>query len=388
MRLGIDAFLSDPPPNLLNKRWGLLSNQASVNRQGHYSKDLLWGKFENNLKCLFSPQHGFWGTEQDNMMETPDSRDAATGLPLYSLYSATRRPLPWMMEAMDVLLIDLQDIGTRVYTFITTLAYCLQECRKQGKTVLVLDRPNPIGGLALEGNILQSSLFSFVGVYALPMRHGLTIGEIANLLNREMQIEADLKVIPMQAWGRATLLDQTGVPWMMPSPNMPGMTTALVYPGQVLWEGTNISEGRGTTRPFEFFGAPFINPVDVKKSLKDHDLPGVHLIDVAFRPTFQKWRGRECRGFFLRVYDPTAFKPYYTSLTLIQIIRSLYPDEFKWKDPPYEYETKHLPIDLLIGDRSIRRNLEEGTSPEQLESSWQEGLSAFAQLRKKYLLYQ
>jgi uncharacterized protein YbbC (DUF1343 family) len=387
MRLGIDCFISDPPPDLVNKRWGLLSNQASVNQQVHYSKDLLWGKFENNLKCLFSPQHGFWGTEQDNMIETSDSRDGATGLPLFSLYSATRRPLPRMMDSMDVLLIDLQDIGTRVYTFITTLAYCLQECREQGKTVVVLDRPNPIGGIALEGNILQRSLFSFVGVYALPMRHGLTLGEIAGLLNREMKIDVDLRVISMEGWERAMLFDQTGAPWILPSPNMPALSTALVYPGQVLWEGTNISEGRGTTRPFELFGAPFIDPVRVRASLKDLHFPGLHLLEVAFRPTFQKWQGQKCRGFFLWVYDRAAFKPYYTSMTLIQTIRSLYPEEFKWKDPPYEYETKHLPIDLLIGDRSIRQDLEKGTSPELLESSWQEGLSAFAQLRGKYLLY-
>ena len=387
MRLGIDSFLSDPPPDLLNKHWGLLSNQASVNREGHYSKDLLWGKFQNNLKCLFSPQHGFWGTEQDNMVETQDSLDAATGLPLYSLYSATRRPLPWMMEAMDVLLIDLQDIGSRVYTFITTMAYCIQECARQGKSVVVLDRPNPIGGRILEGNILQDSLLSFVGVYALPMRHGLTMGEMALLLNQEMKIQANLRVVPLEGWNRETFFDRCGFPWIMPSPNMPNLSTALVYPGQVLWEGTNISEGRGTTRPFELFGAPFINPLEVRTSLRGYPLPGVRLIDVAFRPTFQKWQGRECRGFFLWVYDPAVFKPFYTTMTLMQSLRSLYPEEFKWKDPPYEYETRHLPIDLLIGDQSIRQALEEGVPPEKLENSWREGLMAFSLLREKYQLY-
>jgi len=387
MHLGIDTFLSHPPADLLNKRWGLLSNQASVNRQGQYSKDLLKGKFENNLKSLFSPQHGFWGTEQDNMVETPDSRDPATGLPLFSLYSATRRPLPSMLEAIDVLLIDLQDVGTRVYTFITTLAYCLQACREQGKTVVVLDRPNPIGGKAVEGNILENSLLSFVGVYALPMRHGLTMGEMARLLNREMNIDAALRVIPLEGWERGLFFDETGTSWMMPSPNMPALTTALVYPGQVLWEGTNISEGRGTTRPFELFGAPFIDPKRVKALLKEYELPGVHLLDVAFRPTFQKWQGQECRGFFLWITDRRSFKPYLTSLTLLQALSSLYPNDFKWKDPPYEYETRHWPIDMLIGDRVLRQALEQGTAPAQLESSWQEGLKGFEQLREKYLLY-
>jgi uncharacterized protein YbbC (DUF1343 family) len=387
MLFGIDSFLSNPPPDLLNKRWGLLSNQASVNYQGYYSKELLWGKFENNLKVLFSPQHGFWGTEQDNMVETQDCRDTTTGLPLYSLYSTTRRPLPRMMEAMDVLLIDLQDVGTRVYTFITTLAYCLQECRKQGKTVVILDRPNPIDGATIEGNILKNALFSFVGVYALPMRHGLTMGEMARLLNREMEIDALLRVIPIEGWDRSRFFDQTGRPWIHPSPNMPALSTALVYPGQVLWEGTNVSEGRGTTRPFEIFGAPFIDPRKVRKSLKDHFFPGLRLIDVAFRPTFQKWQGQECRGFILWVFDPSVFKPFFTSLTLLQAIRSLYPDDFQWKTPPYEYEWKLLPIDMLIGDQKIRQAVEEGTSMETLETSWQDDLADFAHLREKYLLY-
>jgi uncharacterized protein YbbC (DUF1343 family) len=387
MFFGIDSFLTNPLPELRNKRWGLLSNQASVNHEGYYSKDLLWGKFENNLKVLFSPQHGFWGTEQDNMIETRDSRDPFTGLPLYSLYSTTRRPIPRMMEEMDVLLIDLQDVGTRVYTFITTLANCLQECRKQGKTVVVLDRPNPLGGTMIEGNILKNALLSFVGVFALPMRHGLTMGEMARLLNREMKIDANLRVVPLEGWDRSRLMDQTGRPWILPSPNMPALSTALVYPGQVLLEGTNLSEGRGTTRPFEIFGAPFIDPQEVRQSLKNHSLPGLRLIDIAFRPTFQKWQGQECRGFFLWVFDPSVFKPYFTSMTLIQTIRALYPDVFQWKNPPYEYEWERLPIDMLIGDQKIRQALEQGTSIDILESSWQDALSDFALIREKYLLY-
>jgi len=387
MRFGIDSFLSDPPSDMLSKRWGLLSNQASVNFEGYYSKDILRGKFQNNLISLFSPQHGFWGTEQDNMIETPDCQDPATGLPIYSLYSLTRRPTARMMEAIDVLLIDLQDVGTRVYTFISTLAYCLQEAQRSGKEVVVLDRPNPIGGMAVEGNIIQAALTSFVGVYPLPMRHGLTLGELADLFNREFGIQADLRIIPLEGWSRSWSFDQTGYPWIMPSPNMPTLSTALVYPGQVLWEGTNISEGRGTTRPFECFGAPFINPKEVKGYLKDTSLPGVELIEISFRPTFQKWQGQLCRGFFLWVYDRKIFKPYLTSLTLLQVIHTLYPQAFKWKDPPYEYETERLPIDLLIGDQEIRQALETGKSIKELEASWQDGLNKFLQQRQKYLLY-
>ena len=387
MSLGIDSFLSHPPAELLGKRWGLLSNQASVDIQGNYSKDLLRGKFKNNLKCLFSPQHGFWGTEQDNMMETPDTPDPSTGLPIYSLYSHIRRPTERMMETIDVLLIDLQDVGTRVYTFITTLAYCLQEARRQGKEIIVLDRPNPIGGTAVEGNILNPAMTSFVGVYPLPMRHGLTMGELARLFNQEMDIRAELQVIPLEGWRRARYFDQTDSPWIMPSPNMPGLSTALVYPGQVIWEGTNVSEGRGTTRPFEVMGAPFINPREVKDYLKGISLPGVRLIEIAFRPTFQKWAGEECRGFFLWVFDRQAFKPYFTSLTLLQAVRTLYKEAFQWKAPPYEYETRRMPIDLLIGDLAIRQGLESGQSIAELEDSWMTGLNDFLRLRQKYLLY-
>jgi uncharacterized protein YbbC (DUF1343 family) len=387
MSFGIDSFLSHPPSDLQKKRWGLLSNQASVNILGNYSKDLLWSKFKKNLKCLFSPQHGFWGTEQDNMVETPDASDPTTGLPIYSLYSHTRRPTDRMMEPIEVLLIDLQDVGTRVYTFITTLAYCLQEVRRHGKEIVVLDRPNPIGGIAVEGNILNPALTSFVGVYPLPMRHGLTIGELAQLFNQELDIGAELRVIPMDGWLRPQYFDQTDCPWIMPSPNMPGLSTALVYPGQVLWEGTNISEGRGTTRPFEVFGAPFINPQEIMTYLKDVSLPGVRLIEIAFRPTFQKWQGQECRGFFLWVFDRQAFKPYLTSLTLLQAVQNLYQDAFQWKSPPYEYETQRLPIDLLIGDQELRQALESGKSIAELEASWMPGLNNFMQLHRKYLLY-
>jgi uncharacterized protein YbbC (DUF1343 family) len=387
MSLGIDSLILQPPSKLQKKSWGLLSNQASVNHTGNHSKDLLRGKFKNNLKCLYTPQHGFWGTEQDNMVETPDGVDPSTGLPIKSLYSHTRRPTAQMLEAIDVLIIDLQDVGTRVYTFITTLAYCLQEARNHGKEIIVLDRPNPIGGTVVEGNMLNPGMTSFVGVHPLPMRHGLTMGELARLFNQEMNIRAELQVIPMTEWPRSHYFDHTDSPWIMPSPNMPGLSTALVYPGQVIWEGTNISEGRGTTRPFEIFGAPFIKPQEVKDFLKGISLPGVRLIETTFRPTFQKWSGQECRGFFLWVFDRQVFKPYFTSLTLLQAIQTLYKDAFQWKAPPYEYETRRMPIDLLIGDPEIRQGLESGKSIPELEDSWMTGLDDFLKLRQGYLLY-
>jgi uncharacterized protein YbbC (DUF1343 family) len=387
VQLGLEVFLNKPPRELLNKRWGLLSNQASINRSGYYSKDLLRGKFENNLTCLFSPQHGFWGTEQDNMVETPDGRDAATGLPIFSLYSHIRRPTAEMLAGIDLLLVDLQEVGTRVYTFITTLAYVLQEAKKSGIRVVVLDRPNPLGGGTVEGNVLQTDLTSFVGVWELPMRHGLTLGELAGLFNQVLGIGADLSVVAMTGWPRDQFFDQTARYWVPPSPNMPSLETALVYPGQVLWEGTNISEGRGTTRPFEYFGAPFIEPARVKNHLEEFPLPGVNLLEASFRPIFQKWAGEVCRGFFLQVHDRRIFQPYRTTLILLQAVRDLYPHDFKWKDPPYEYETERMPIDLLIGDRAIRRGLESGTPIPELEVGWQGELEEFNKIREAFLLY-
>jgi len=387
VQLGLEVFLNKPPRELLNKRWGLLSNQASINRSGYYSKDLLRGKFENNLTCLFSPQHGFWGTEQDNMVETPDGRDSATGLPIFSLYGHTRRPTAEMLAGIDLLLVDLQDVGTRVYTFITTLAYVLQEAKKYEKAVVVLDRPNPLGGKMVEGNVLETGLTSFVGAWKLPMRHGLTLGELAGLFNQVLGIGADLSVVAMTGWTRGQFFDQTARFWVAPSPNMPSLETAVVYPGQVLWEGTNISEGRGTTRPFEYFGAPFIEPSRVKKHLEEFPVPGVNLLEAVFRPTFQKWQGEVCRGFFLQVYDRRVFQPYRTTLILLQAVQDLYPNDFKWKEPPYEYETERMPIDLLIGDQSLRQALESGTEIDILEASWQEGLEEFNKIREAFFLY-
>jgi uncharacterized protein YbbC (DUF1343 family) len=387
VQLGLEVFLNKPPRELLNKRWGLLSNQASIDRSGHYSKDLLRRKFENNLTCLFSPQHGFWGTEQDNMVETPDDRDSATGLPIFSLYSHTRRLTAEMLAGIDLLLVDLQDVGTRVYTFITTLAYVLQEAKKFGKGVVVLDRPNPLGGEAVEGNVLRTDLISFVGAWKLPMRHGLTLGELAGLFNQVLGIGADLSVVAMEGWTRDRFFDQIARFWVSPSPNMPSLGTAVVYPGQVLWEGTNVSEGRGTTRPFETFGAPFIEPSRVKKRLEEFPIPGANLLETAFRPAFHKWQGEVCRGFFLQVYDRRAFQPYRATLNLLQVIRDLYPHDFRWKEPPYEYENERMPIDLLIGDQSLRQELEDGQPVSDLEAAWKPGLEDFLRLREAFLLY-
>ncbi len=285
---------------------------------------------------------------------------------------------PRILALIDVLLVDLPDVGTRVYTFAATMAYAMQAAAQYGKKVIVLDRPNPIGGVQVEGNVLKPSMASIVGPYPLPMRHGLTLGELARYYNQVGQIGCDLSVIPVRGWDRSQYFDAVSLPWVLPSPNLPTLDTALVYPGQVLLEGTNLSEGRGTTRPFELFGAPFVNPLEVKAALHAAcDLPGVILRETWFQPTFHKWAGEVCGGFQLHVTDRQAYKPYFTTLAILQVILQLYPDRFQWRQPPYEYEYDRLPFDLLTGDPEIRLGLAKGIPLEKMEQDWTMGLRSF-----------
>ena len=386
--LGIDHLVSSPPSWLLGQRLGLLCNQASTNGNFRHSRDLINKCFPGQLTCLFSPQHGFFSEKQDNMIESSHAVDTGTGLPLYSLYSSKRRPTREMFDCFDVLLIDLFDIGTRVYTFLYTMGYCLEAAAESGKKVLVLDRPNPIGGTQTEGNIIQPDCYSFVGHYPIPMRHGLTFGELALLLNNHFNIGADLEIISMQGWKREMLYTDTGLPWVFPSPNMPSSATALVYPGQVIWEGTNISEGRGTCLPFEIFGAPFFEHDDILVQIeKTADLPGCFLRPLIFEPTSNKWTGQACKGFQIHVTDPATFRPYRTSLALLQAVMLLYPESFAYKKPPYEYEYERLPMDLILGDKQVRRALEKGDKIMDMEKSWQHDLDGFNKFRQQAFLY-
>ncbi len=321
------------------------------------------------------------------MIESDHATDAVSGLPVFSLYGETRKPTAAMFAGFDILLIDFQDVGTRVYTFIWTVIHCLERAAATGKKVVVLDRPNPVGGQIVEGNLLKPEFRSFVGLYEIPMRHGLTMGELALLCNREMGIQADLEVIKMQGWQRAMFFADTDFPWVFPSPNMPTPLTALVYPGQVIWEGTNISEGRGTTLPFELIGAPFIDPAQVLDRLSGLDLPGCVLRPLMFEPTSGKWAGQSCSGFQLHVTTPQCFLSYRLSLALLQAFFTLYPDEFAYKQPPYEYEHELLPMDLILGDQELRNVLEEGTDILEIEQSWQEELAEFDGLRRSFFLY-
>nr|WP_240193553.1 DUF1343 domain-containing protein [Desulfobulbus alkaliphilus] len=369
------------------RRLGLLSNQASTDHGYHHARDLLCRAFPGRLTALFSPQHGFFSEKQDNMIESDHSIDQVSGLPVYSLYGETRKPYPSMFADIDVLLVDLIDVGTRVYTFIWTVVHCLETAVATDVKVVILDRPNPIGGHLVEGNLLREDCASFVGRCPIPMRHGLTIGELALFCNREMQINADLDVIPMAGWKRHMMFPATGYPWVFPSPNMPSPATALVYPGQVLWEGTNISEGRGTTLPFELFGAPFFHQEEILTMLARTALPGCRLRPLRFEPTSGKWAGQGCNGFQIHVTDPEVFQPYRTSLALLQAVRSLYPDHFAYKEPPYEYEYQRLPMDLILGDRSVRLAVEDGVLIEELEREWQTELQTYRQRSSTLFLY-
>lgn len=387
LQVGLERVVHDDSLSFAGQRIGYLSNQASTDRSFVHGRVLLQQKYGDRLTCLFSPQHGFFSEKQDNMIESDHTLDAVTGLPIYSLYGTHRRPTGEMFAQLDVLFIDLIDVGTRVYTFLYTMAYCLEMAAQLGKKVVVLDRPNPIGGEQIEGNLLRADCRSFVGLYPLPMRHGLTFAELALFINGEFNIGAELEVVKLTGWRRSMLFRDTGFPWVGPSPNMPTPETALVYPGQVLWEGTNVSEGRGTTLPFELVGAPYWRHTDMLQAVTKTPLPGCCLRPVVFEPTSGKWAGQACSGFQIHVTERQAFLPYRTSLALLQATLRLYPEQYQYKQPPYEYEYERLPMDLILGDRQVRRQLEAGVPVQKIEEGWQVELQAFDRMRKKYFLY-
>ncbi len=300
------------------------------------------------LQALFGPQHGFSGTTQDNMIEWEGYQHPSLGIPVYSLYGEYREPTAQMLDGLDALFVDLVDVGARYYTFIWTLFLSMKACETAGVQVIVADRPNPINGADREGIPQQSDFLSFVGLHPIPIRHGQTIGELALQFQREIFPNCRLEVLPMKGWGREMWYDETGLPWNLPSPNMPTLDTATVYPGMCLLEGTNLSEGRGTTRPFEFFGAPWIRNDELVSKLNRVGLSGCHFRAVSFEPTFQKFRGEVCHGAQLHVIDRNSFRPVETAIQILREIRAAYP-QFSWKAPPYEYESEKLPIEILLG---------------------------------------
>jgi uncharacterized protein YbbC (DUF1343 family) len=384
---GLDLIEKQWPRDLKDARVGLVVHPASMNRKLEHAVTVSRRIKKFRLTTLFGPQHGILGQTQDNMIEWEGFRDPATGLPVYSLYGKTRKPRREMLANVDALVIDLQDVGSRYYTFIWTLELCMQACSEAGKTVVVLDRPNPLAGHLTEGPLLRPEFASFVGLRPLSVRHGMTIGEIGAYLHDSFHPGMDYRVIRLQGWKRKMWFDQTGLPWVMPSPNMPTLDTAMVYPGMCLFEGTNISEGRGTTRPFEIFGAPFIHPDTIVNRLRDFRLPGVLFRPLSFQPTFQKFGGLLCNGAQIHVTDREKFKPFKTGVAILKAIHNTYPRDFRWKEPPYEYEDVNLPIDILAGSDRLRKDIEAWKELDEMEQWWKDEAKAFEKTRKKYLIY-
>ena len=385
VRLGSDLLLDSG--RLRGARVGVVCNHASVDRGFRHVIDRLAEADGVRLAAIFGPQHGFRSDVQDNMIETPHREDPSRRVPLYSLYSETREPTAEMLRGLDVLVIDLQDIGARIYTYIYTMANCLRACGRHGVPVIVCDRPNPIDGVDVEGAMLVPGYESFVGLFPIPMRHGMTIGELARYFNERFSLGASLEVVAMTGWQRGMYADAADLPWVMPSPNMPTLDTAIVYPGTVLFEGTMLSEARGTTRPFELVGAPWIEAERFAREMNALELPGVFFRPAVFEPTFQKHARQACGGCQIHVTDRAAFKPVLTGAALIQMFLRLDPQQFAWRQPPYEYEHEKLPIDILAGSDVLRRQIESDMPPREIADSWRADEDEFRRLRQPFLLY-
>ena len=383
---GIDRLLTVDRRLIAGRRVGLVCNPASVDAALAHTADRLNEDPDITLAALFGPQHGFRSDVQDNMIETPHGEDRRRRVPVFSLYSDTREPTADMLEGLDVLVIDLQDVGTRVYTYIYTMANCMRAAARRGLPVVVCDRPNPIGGDDVEGACLEAAWSSFVGQFPIPMRHGMTIGELARLFNDAFGIGARLEVVALDGWRRSMYFDETGLPWIIPSPNIPTLDSAIVYPGAVLIEGTMLSEGRGTTRPFELIGAPWIDGERLAAAMNARGLPGVHFRPVFFEPTFQKHARESCGGCQIHVRDRRAFQPLRAAVELIDEFRREDPARFAWREPPYQYEHDKEPIDILYGSDRLRRSLSEGEGVAALVESWRPDEERFRRQRDQVLV--
>jgi len=381
--LGIDVLLKDRLDLIKGKHVGLITNPTGVDQNLNSDVDVLFHHPDVHLVALYGPEHGVRGSEQAGDY-VPYYIDEETGLPVYSLYGKTQKPTPDMLKNVDVLLFDIQDVGTRFYTYIYTMALAMQAAAENGIPFIVLDRPNPIGGDKVEGPVLDPAYASFVGMYPIPLRHGMTVGELAELFNREFHIGADLTVVKMKGWKRSMLYDETSLQWVLPSPNMPTLDTALVYPGAALIEGTNVSEGRGTTRPFELIGAPFINGMRLADKLNDLHLPGVRFRSAYFTPTFSKFQNQLCGGIQIHVTDRAVYQPVLTGLAIVKTIHDLYPDDFAFREENADGVSY---FDQLIGNGWVRRDIENGVALSAIVKKWQADLKAFNKTRAKYLLY-
>lgn len=371
-------------------RIGLVSHPASVDRRARHALDLLLTERSRARPVrLFVAEHGLHGHEQD-MERVRGATDSRSGLPVVSLYGSTvesLRPRREDLAGLDAIVYDMQDVGSRYYTFVYTLSFIMEAAAGVGLPVVVLDRPNPLGGMKLEGPVLDPALSSFVGRYPLPVRHGMTTAELARLFNEAFEIGCDLRVVPMQGWRRSMHFDDTGLPWVPPSPNMPTTATARVYPGGCLIEGTNLSEGRGTTTPFEMIGAPWLDGPALRAALDRERPAGVVFRAASFRPMFHKHAGEGCRGLQVIVEDPESFRPFASYLLIVREVRRLAADAFRWRTEPYEFESSRLAIDLLLGRSDLRPMLESGAPVDEMERLWTEDLERFRALRERFLIY-
>jgi len=386
VKTGLQCLLSAFYADFRSQRCGLIMHPASVTANLETSAEALI-KAGFNLDRLFGPQHGARGEKQDNMIESDSYRDPVLDLPVYSLYGDVRKPTPEMLKGLDTLFFDLQDVGVRVYTFIWTMALAMEACAENNVKFVVLDRPNPLGGIKLEGELLKKGFESFVGLHVIPLRHGLTCGELALWLKNQQNINCDLDVITCKGLSRDMLWQETGLPWVMPSPNLPTIDSCFVYPGMVLLEGTNISEGRGTTRPFEIFGAPWLDNHKLVQHLNSAGLPGVIFRVLSFEPTFNKYAGQLCYGAQIHVTDPYIFESVRMTVEILRMAREMAPDDFNWRPPPYEYEHKRWPIDILWGSDNLRREIDSGMATDNILDGVDDELRKFTRQVEPYLLY-
>ncbi|WP_223592117.1 exo-beta-N-acetylmuramidase NamZ family protein [Neobacillus bataviensis] len=382
-RLGVEVLLQDKIDLIKGKRVGLITNPTGVDQKLNSIVDLLDNNPNVNLTALYGPEHGVRGSAQAGQY-VESYIDEKTGVPVYSLYGNTKKPTPEMLSNVDVLLFDIQDVGTRYYTYIYTMALAMEAAKENNIPIIVLDRPNPLSGTKVEGPVLEDKYSSFVGEYAIPVRHGMTVGELAQLFNKEFGIGADLTVVKMDGWKRNMYYDETPLDFVMPSPNMPTLDTALVYPGACLIEGTNISEGRGTTRPFELIGAPFINSDDLAAKLNSYHLPGVAFRAASFTPSTSKFVNKLSNGIQIHVTDRNSYKPFETGLYIVKTIHDMYPNDFQFRTPGSNGISF---FDNLTGNGSIRAGIEAGKSIEEMKAEWQPSLEKFMDVREKYLLY-
>jgi len=393
VRSGLDRWIADGASAVgleTGSRLGVVAHPASVDRRGRHVIDWLHASDAYRVVRVFAPEHGLWGHEQD-MEPVAESVDSWTGLPVVSLYGNDReslRPGPGHLGDLDAVVVDLQDVGSRYYTFIYTMSYVMEAAGEAGVPVIVLDRPNPIGGESVEGPVLDPALSSFIGRFPLPVRHGMTIAELAGLFRDRCGANCDLRIVPMEGWRRSMQFEDTGLAWVPPSPNMPTTATARVYPGGCLVEGTNLSEGRGTTLPFEFVGAPWLDGRDLASRAEAEGLPGVVFRPTSFRPMFQKHAGEACGGVHVIVTDALAFRPFATYLVLIREARALEARRFSWRTEAYEFETERPAIDYLLGIEGLRERLEGGATLEEMEATWRSATDAFGESRRDLLLYE